>query len=280
MKKFIALLVMSIIIGKSFGQTPEKAELVKVNGIEMYYEVYGEGEPLLLLHGWTQSSVFWSKYIPTYAQYFKVYTIDLRGHGRTSPVTRDFTIEKSSQDILSLLDYLHLKKVNAIGLSYGGLVLLQLTRLHSERIKAMILIGISQNYDGGENNNVDDSFSYENLPSSYIEELKQIHHRGETQIRAMFDQNLNYKINLSDEEVKVINSRALIVQGDRDEILGIDPAISLYRNLPNSELWIVPNTGHIAITDSNLEVFLTRSLQFFDAKGKIENQLPTKNKHR
>jgi pimeloyl-ACP methyl ester carboxylesterase len=277
MKYFLTIIIMSIIVKESFGQ-PKKIETVKVNGIDIYYEVYGKGEPLLLLHGWTQSSAFWSEYIPRYAQYFKVYAIDLRGHGRSSPVTNDFTIEKSCYDILALLDYLQLKKVNAIGLSYGGLVLLQLGSLQPERIESMILIGTSQKYNGAENSKLGDSFSYKSLPDSFIEELKKIHSHGESQIRALFNPNLNYQIYLRDEEVKAISTRTLIIQGDRDEIFGVDPAILLYRNLPNSELWIVPNTGHIAITDLNLEIFLTKSLQFFTAKKNQEKQMPTKNK--
>lgn len=253
---------MALISGQSFGQLPKSTETVKVNGIDMYYEVYGEGEPLLLLHGWTQSSRFWAEYIPTYAQHFKVFAIDLRGHGRTSQVTSDFTIEKSSKDILALLDYLKIKKIKAIGLSYGGLTLLELASSNPERIASMILIGASHNYDGGENSEGDTTFSYENLPPAFIEELNKIHHHGESQIRALFDPNLNYKINLSDVKLNAFNFRTLIVHGDRDEILGVDAALALYRKIPNSELWIVPNTGHIAIMGSSQKSFLTASLQF------------------
>lgn len=268
MKKLITLVLVAIISGYSFGQRPNKTELVKVNGIDMYYEVYGEGEPLLLLHGWIQSSVFWSEYIPKYAQHFKVYAIDLRGHGRSSQVTPDFTIEKSSKDILSLLDYLQLKKVKAIGLSYGGLTLLKLASSNPGRIASMVLIGAWHDYNGGENSDDSTTFSYESLPSSFIDGLKEIHHHSESQIKALFDPNLDYQIKLSVRELKAINTKTLIVHGDRDEILGIDPALALYENLPYSALWIVPNTGHIAITGSNQESFLRTSLQFLTMENK------------
>lgn len=262
MKAFIPYIIMALISGHSFGQLLKNSETVKVNGIDMYYEVYGEGEPLLLLHGWTQSSKFWAEYIPTYVQHFKVYAVDLRGHGRTSKVTFDFTIEKSSKDILAFLDYLQIKKIKAIGLSYGGLTLLELASSNPGRIASMILIGASQSYNGGENNNGDTTFSYDNLPPAFVEELHKIHHHGEDQIKALFDPNLNYKIDLSDEKLNAFRIRTLIVHGDRDEILGLDPALSLYKNIPNSELWIVPNTGHLAILGSNQKSFLTRSLRF------------------
>ncbi|MFN4764168.1 alpha/beta fold hydrolase [Gillisia sp. Q332] len=268
MKKIIPFMLMAIISGQSFGQLPKSAETVKVNGINMYYEVYGEGEPLLLLHGWTQSTEFWTEYIPAYVQHFEVYAIDLRGHGKTSQITSDFTIKESAKDILELLDHLKINRVKAIGLSYGGLTLLELARSHPEKIESIIIIGTSHSYNGAENNEGDNAFSYENLPTTFIEELKKIHYNSETQIRALFDPNLNYQINLSDEELNAFNFKTLIIQGDRDEILGVDPAFILYKNIPNSALWIVPNTGHIAIIGPNKKSFLTTSLQFLSLDNK------------
>ncbi len=263
-KKFLAFVAISIVSFSSSGQLEKKTEMIKVNGIDMYFEIYGEGEPLFLLHGWTLSSQFWSEYIPAYLKNFKVYAIDLRGHGRTSPVTSDFTIKKSSGDILALLNHLKLKKVKAIGLSYGALTLLELASSHPEKIESMILIGASHNFKGGENTNT--SFSFEDLPSSFVENLKDLHQHGESQIRAMFNPNLNFQIRLSDEELKKIASKTLIVHGDRDEVIEVEHAIALYKNLPNAALWIVPNTGHLAITGTNFDDFLEKSLRFLRKK--------------
>lgn len=268
MKKIVLFILLGTTSIQSFGQLYEQAETVKVNGIDMYYEVYGEGEPLLLLHGWTQSSGFWSEFIPTYARHFKVYSIDLRGHGRTSQLDADFSIKESARDILELLDHLKLKKVKAIGLSFGGLTLLELASISADRIEAAILIGTSYSYDGAENNQGSDTFSYENLPSSFIEELKKIHPGGESQIRALFNPNLDYQIQLNDEELRTFNFRTLIVHGDHDEILGVEPAFALHKNIPKSALWIVPNTGHIPIVGANQKSFLKTSLQFLTWNNK------------
>ena len=262
MKKAILFILIGINAQQGLGQLFKNSETIEVNGINMYYEVYGEGEPLLLLHGWTQSSSFWSEYIPTYAQHFKVYAIDLRGHGKTSQLTADFSIKDSAQDILELLDHLKIKKVKAIGLSFGGLTLLELAKLNPDRIQATILIGASHNYQGGKDKGTKDTFSFEKLPKSFVEQLKKIHYHGEAQIKAMFNPNLNYQISLKDEELHAFNFRTLIVNGDSDEILGVEPAFALHKKIPDSALWIVPNTGHLAITGSNKKNFLTTSLQF------------------
>lgn len=262
MKKFIYFMFMVMISETMFAQSPYESQVIEMNGIDLYYEVYGEGKPLLLLHGWTQSSQFWAEYIPTYAKYYKVYALDLRGHGRTSQLTDDFTIKKTSEDILKFISELKLVDVKAIGLSFGGLALLELAVSNPEKIESMILVGVTRSFNGGENN--DGSFSFENLPLSFIRELKEIHYHGESQIKAMFDANLDYQINLTDQEVGAIDSRCLIVQGDRDEILGIDPAIELHKKLSHSELWIVPNTGHMAINGPNRDDFLKKSIQFLN----------------
>jgi pimeloyl-ACP methyl ester carboxylesterase len=253
---------MVITSEQSFGQLSRSTDTVKVNGIDMYYEVYGVGEPLLLLHGWTQSSSFWSDYVPAFAKQFQVYSIDLRGHGRTSPLSDDFSISKTAEDILGLIDYLKIEKVNAIGLSFGGLTLLELARLSPDRINSLILIGSSHNYNGADNNKDGNAITYESLPNSFISELKKTHYHGEAQIKALFNPTLDYKIQLNDKDLNGFNFNTLIIHGDRDEILGIEPAIELHKNIPKSALWIVPNTGHIAINKSNQKIFLSTSLQF------------------
>ena len=158
--------------------------------------------------------------------------------------------------------YLKIKKVKAIGLSFGGLTLLELAKLNPDRIQATILIGASHNYQGGKDKGTKDTFSFEKLPKSFVEQLKKIHYHGEAQIKAMFNPNLNYQISLKDEELHAFNFRTLIVNGDSDEILGVEPAFALHKKIPDSALWIVPNTGHLAITGSNKKNFLTTSLQF------------------
>ncbi len=268
MKQFLTIIIIMVLSGKSFGQLPKENDTIHANGIELYYEVYGEGEPLLLLHGWTQSSRFWSDYIPAYAQHFEVYAIDLRGHGKTSQLSRDFSMKKASDDIFAFMDQLGLEKAKAIGLSYGGLILLELAVSSPDKIESMVLIGVSHSYNGSEN--TDSSFSFENLPESFVQHLRETHHHGESQIMALFDPNLDYKISLRDEDLKSIETKTLIVNGDRDEIMGITPAITLHENLPNSELWIVPNTGHIAITGSNQDSFLKKSLRFLQ-NGERQN---------
>jgi pimeloyl-ACP methyl ester carboxylesterase len=118
-----------------------KAEYVELNDIQMYYEMEGTGEPLLLLHGGTGCQEDW-----IYAgrdQFMAEYTIikpDARGHGRTSNSQRTITHRQCALDTLALLDRLEIRKCRAMGLSMGGNILLHMATLQPERIEGMILV--------------------------------------------------------------------------------------------------------------------------------------------
>ncbi|MBK8501326.1 MAG: alpha/beta hydrolase [Saprospiraceae bacterium] len=89
----------------------------------LYYEVYGEGQPLFLLHGFFGSSKYWKPYVNEYVNDFEVYVVDLTGHGNSSNFKNDISIPEAATNLHALMRYLDLKQVNAIGFSYGGDVL-------------------------------------------------------------------------------------------------------------------------------------------------------------
>ena len=101
-------------------KTPKKAETVSLNGTNIYYEVYGKGEPLFLLHAWTLSSQSWFPYVAEYASSFEVYLVDLKGHGKSSSFQEKLSIKSAASDIDALINYLKLDSIKAIGYSYGG----------------------------------------------------------------------------------------------------------------------------------------------------------------
>lgn len=137
----LILLFFLVSIIRSFPQTPKKAEVVSLNNRSIYYEVYGKGEPLLLLHGYTQSSKHWFSYLSNYSEDFEVYVIDLLGHGKSSPFKEKLSIKTAANDVQALIRYLKLDSVKGIGLSYGGDVLIQLALLQPALVKSIISIG-------------------------------------------------------------------------------------------------------------------------------------------
>jgi pimeloyl-ACP methyl ester carboxylesterase len=160
---------------------------------------------------------------------------------------------------------LNLQHVQAIGLSYGGLALLELAISHPDLIENMVLIGTTNRYNGKESQKNKPAFTYESLDPSFQAYLKNQHFHGESQISALFNPELDYQINITPEQLKQLRSKILIVNGDRDEFAGIAGAVEMHTHIPRSALWIIPQTGHIAIGETNKEEFIKTTKAFFAA---------------
>jgi pimeloyl-ACP methyl ester carboxylesterase len=118
-----------------------KAESVELNDIEMYYEMEGTGEPLLLLHGGTGCQEDWIySGRDQFASEYAIIKPDARGHGKTSNPQKTITHRQCALDTLALLDHLGIEKCRAIGLSMGGNILLHMATLQPERIEAMVVV--------------------------------------------------------------------------------------------------------------------------------------------
>ena len=257
MRTSLLFILILVIITPCFSQAPKKSETVKLNGVDTYYEVYGNGEPLFLLHGWSQSTTSWSEYVSAFSDHFEVYLVDLKGHGKSSPLQGKFHLQSAADNFLALLDHLQFDKVKAIGLSYGGDLLLQFCTANSHRIKSMIIVGAEYDFP-----KQDWGFKYENQSPEQLERLRQRHIHGEGQIIALFEQALNYEILLGKEDLEKISTNTLIIVGEKDHFVDLDTALNLHKFLPDSHLWIVPNKGHDAISGKNKPEFIRIAKEF------------------
>jgi len=112
--------------------------LVSLNGFEMYYEVRGEGEPLLLLHGGMGIGNDWRHIFAADPDGYRVIVPDLRGHGRSTNPAERFTFRQCGRDILALLDHLQIARTKAIGMSMGAKTLLHVATMQPDRVAAMV----------------------------------------------------------------------------------------------------------------------------------------------
>lgn len=255
---FFAVAMLNVTV--TFSQTPKRSETVTLNGTNIYYEVYGKGEPLFLLHGYTQSSKYWVPYVADYVDDFEVYLVDLKGHGKSSPFTETLSIKTAAMDIETLIKYLKFDSIKAIGYSYGGDVLFQLAILRPGLIKSMISIGACGTWNAKDYPDWIEFLSYKNITN-----LKWLHEQqtNEAQIKAILDQFPNYQISISEDELKTIQTETLIVLGDQDNSIPLECVSSVRRNLPTSYLWILPNSGHGAHEGKNGQQFAKTSKEFF-----------------
>lgn len=113
---------------------------LSINGMEMYYEVRGEGEPLVLLHGGTGVGAHWDLVFAESPAGVRSIVPDLRGHGRSTNPAGEFTFRQSALDVFALLDHLGIERFQAIGMSLGAKTLLHVATQQPERVEAMVLV--------------------------------------------------------------------------------------------------------------------------------------------
>ncbi len=112
------------------------------DGAKIYYEDHGEGQPILLVHGWMCSSKFWQKNVPELANEFRIVTLDLRGYGKSCKILTGHTIGQYARDVRALMDHLELREAVLAGWSLGGSVVLSYCEQYrrNSRLKALALI--------------------------------------------------------------------------------------------------------------------------------------------
>lgn len=128
-------------ITREYGNNSTTGRYADINGNRIYYEIYGEGPPLLLLHGALQSIKDFNKQIPDLARSYKVIAVDTRGHGKSTADTTRLTYELYADDMYRLLNELHLDSVNVLGWSDGGNTGLILAMQHPEKVKKLAVMG-------------------------------------------------------------------------------------------------------------------------------------------
>ena len=123
-------------------QAPDVGDTVKLNGMEMYYEIVGDGDPLLLLHSGTQSTRMWDPFVERFSERYRLIIPDLRGHGGSTNPEGIWTTYQFAADVLALLDHLGVDRVRAVGASAGAMTLLRMATLQPDRIESMVVIGV------------------------------------------------------------------------------------------------------------------------------------------
>ncbi len=246
-----------------FSQNPKKSESILVNGKTIYVEVYGEGIPLFLLHGYTLSSKSWLPYVEDYDKEYEVYLIDLTGHGRSDSFKEDLSIKSVAKDLNSLAQYFNLDKIKAIGFSFGGDVLYQLALLNPSLIESMITIGAVGSWTVNDFPEYRKAFTFENrFNFPWLLE----NHGTDEKIKALMDQFSNYTVKLTNEELQSIVPEVLIILGDEDEGIDLEQVVRVRKHLPESDLWILPNVAHGAHEGQTKDEFIVKSKVFLSKK--------------
>ena len=145
-----AALVAAALLAASpaFAQAVPAGERVAVNGMEMYYEVSGEGEPLIVLHGSYMNIESMGGIIPALAETSKVYALELQGHGRTTDIDRPITYQNLADDVAAFMDAVGLPKANVFGYSMGAIAGLQLAIRHPDKVERLVFVSGAYDFQG------------------------------------------------------------------------------------------------------------------------------------
>jgi pimeloyl-ACP methyl ester carboxylesterase len=262
----ILLLTVTAPIGVLADPVPT-ANTAAINGMEMYYEAIGEGPPMVLLHGFMRSCRAYDPFVKELAGSYQLIIPDLRGHGHSTNPSGKFTMRQSAEDIFALLDLLEIDRIKAIGISAGAVTLLHMATQQPQRIEAMVLIGSGVYYPEA-CREVLGQYNADTYPPAAWDQLRKIHHRGDEQIRMLFEQLAGFAESYDDvtftaPHISTIEARTLLVQGDRDYCFPVSMIADVYSSIPHSYLWIIPNGGHVPIYDKWQDSFGKTAMEFF-----------------
>jgi len=236
-----------------YGSNPVVGKYVDVNDIKVYYEIYGEGEPLLLLHGNSGSIENFIYQIPELSKYFKVIAVDSRAQGRSTDSDQEITYALMASDMSEFIDKLNLSKVNVVGWSDGGNIGIELAFAHPEKVLKVVTFGANYSYENwmapadSVTISPDDPLMARTplIMEKYkttFERLSPDKERIPIIKKKLEDLMTKYPTFVIDQ-LKTINVPFLIVVGDHDAI-NFDQTISLFTNLPKAQLLVVPGATH------------------------------------
>jgi pimeloyl-ACP methyl ester carboxylesterase len=239
--------------------------MATLDGVQLYFEVHGNGEPLLLLHGFSGSSEDWVASLPGWGSQFQFIIPDLRGHGRSSVPAKPFRHDDAATDVIALLDHLSIDSFRAVGISGGGNVLLHVATRQPRRVKAMILVSATPYFPPQARPIMRQYPS--TVTSEHWEVLRRRHPQGDAQIQGLLASTVSFAdsyddLNFTAADLSKIEARTLIVQGDRDPLYPVELSVEMFRAIPNSNLWIVPNAGHGAVLGERWPSFIQAAANF------------------
>src|SRR5262245_8410945 len=282
MKTTAFILTLLLAAVASAQQTPTTG-YAPVNGLKMYYEVHGSGDPVVLLHGaFMTITNNWPGWIGELSRTRKVIAVELQGHGRTADIEREFSYENLADDVAALLDHLKSPRADLIGYSLGGGVAMQCAIRHPEKVRKVVSISAAFRHDGLVKGALDafPQLTAETFKGSPIEsEYKKLSPTPNDfpkfvkRVVAMVSKPYDFGA----DRLKATKAPMLFIHGDADGVR-LDHISEMFRlkggeihgdlrPRSTSRLAILPNTTHVTLME-RMPVIVPMVNDFFEAKPK------------
>jgi len=224
-----------------YGSNAKAGKYAEIRGINMYYETYGQGEPLLIIHGNSGSIADFQYQVPYFSQQYKVIVADSRDHGRTLDTLHmndSLSYEMMADDYAALLNTLHIDSCYVLGWSDGGINGLLLSIRHPEKVKKLAVMGANLWPD----TTAIDPFILKYF-SQYNTMLKLGPEGTERTVLLRHFNLLLHQPHIQPAELQQVKCPTLVIAGDHD-LVRVPHTVLIAQSIPQANLWIAPNAGH------------------------------------
>ena len=244
----LLLIIFTMTLLPTFAQqTHSQSGYAKANGLSMYYEIHGEGHPLVLLHGGGSTiGTTFGRILPSLAKKHMIVAVESQAHGHTRDIDRPLTFEQDADNIFALLRELKIGKADILGFSNGGSIAMQLAIRHPEVVDKLIVASSFFKRDGiyPQVWSFIQNGTLETMPRQLKDAYLAINNDPKA-LQAMHDKDQQRMVDFKDwseNALRSIKAQTLLVIGDKD-VVSPEHAAEMYRVIPNCRLSILPG-GH------------------------------------
>ncbi len=221
-----------------YGSNPKAGHYANVNGINLYYETYGNGKPLIMLHGNGGSIEAFKYQIPFFEKHYHVIAIDSRLQGKSGGSSDSISYDLMASDFNALLNQLQIDSAYVLGWSDGGINGLIMALKYPDKVKKLAVSGANTTPDST-------AFKYSDIldMKNFVE-----HDTSASKIEIALNKMMLYEPNISYDSLHTIHCPVLIMAGDHD-VIKPGHTLKIFQSIPGAELCIYPNSHHNALQE-------------------------------
>ncbi|MBB3593032.1 pimeloyl-ACP methyl ester carboxylesterase [Rhizobium sp. BK529] len=228
--------------------TPKTSGMADVNDIKMYYAEYGEGDPILFIHGGLGNADVWGYQVADFAKDHLVIVADSRGHGRSTRSQQPFGYDLMTSDYVALLDYLKIGKVTLVGWSDGGIIGIDMAMKHPEKLVRVIAQAANVTTDGVKSDVMNNKTfnDYINVAGEYYKKLSPTPNEYDAFVNQISDMWATQPAWTAADLGKITVPVTLAI-GDHDEAVKLDHTEMMAKEIPGAKLVVLKDASHFAM---------------------------------
>lgn len=238
-----------------YGNNLKTGKYINVGDAKLYYEVYGSGTPLLLLHGDTFGYISeFDQYIPLLAKHYQVIAAGMRGHGKSEIGTKKYSYKLFAEDALSILKQEKVDSATVVGFSAGAITAYYLAAYYPEKIKKVVAMGGTLDTSGYKDGAMEElkkysGDDYEKMLPDLVKSRKKLMPKTNSYNELIEKLKISWlqPVYVEKEKVAAIKCPVLTVAGDRDDYIQTEEFVRIYKLIANSQLAIIPNCSHVGL---------------------------------